>query len=135
MLGDLVESVEYVPLETNDKCLIGELFSYDISKNYILVCCNQTKTVYLFKRDGSFVRQIGGLGQGPGEHLGVNDVFIDEDKNEWYCLYNAHDFLEKAAKHKSLSPIISQASSQKYKSLVKKIDPEDNPVLVITKVK
>ena len=348
MLGDLVESVEYIPLETNDNCLIGEVFSYDISKNYILVCCSQTETVYLFKRDGSFIRQIGSMGQGPGEYLGVYDVFIDENKNElilstfgkhlffnpsgkylrtidipkmhmyfwiynnnqflsgspsgvypgtfsvytrwtlgmqpinsyvqsvpvehktkggvfirdidgpliskyiyqnkhyvretdlndtvyvvnsnnltpkyilntgkygvtavekgifdvelfdkfahvisvaetganllfrykykkamycayyrkdngkleyfdtneggipnnynggldfwpkkqinneWYCLYNAPDFLEKAAKHKSLSPIISQVSSQKYKSLVKKLDTEDNPVLVIAKVK
>ena len=342
MLGDLVENVEYIPLQTNDKCLIGIVTRYDVSKNYILVYCGKSKSVYLFRRNGSFVRQISDLGQGPEEYTGIYDVFIDENKselilcahlkqlffnlsgkflrkvdyqmnqtplwiyynnqflsgtpsgifsyafpvysiwtsemqkigsfvqsvrvehdfeggaimtvsppiskyiyqdkphvrestlndtvyvgstnsltpkfilntgrygitaeekatfnmdlldkslniisvaetgayiffqykynkagycayykresrkmeyfdtneeaipnnydggldfwpnkqinNEWYCFYDAHDFLEKTGKHKPLSPIISQISSQKYKSLVKKLDPNDNPVLVI----
>jgi len=346
MLGDLVESVEYIPLETKNNCLIGAVSRYDVSKNYILVYCYKSKNVYLFRRTGSFIRQISSLGQGPEEYLGVSDVFIDENKkelilctsgkilffdlsgkylrkadnnemhrvlwiyynnqflsgtpsgifprafsvfniwtldmqpigsfvqsvrvehdyengaimtvsppiskyiyqdkphvrestlndtvyvgsnnsltpkyilntgrygitaeekatfdldlleksanvvsvaetgtlilfryqykkavycayynkdnrkleyfdtnedgipnnydggldfwpnkqinNEWYCFHDAPDFLEKAAKHKSLSPIVSQSSSQKYKSLIKKLDPDDNPVLVIAKVK
>lgn len=40
-----------------------------------------------------------------------------------------------AVKHKPIFPVVSQASSEKYKSLLKKLDTEDNPVLVITKVK
>ena len=82
MLGNLVESVEYIPLETKDNCLIGQIVRYDVSKNYILVYCNKSNNVFLFRRDGRFIRQISGMGQGPEEYLRVNDVFIDENKNE-----------------------------------------------------
>ena len=82
LMGDLVESVEYIPLETKDNCLIGAVSRYDVSKNYILVYCNKSKSVYLFRRNGSFVRQISSLGQGPEEYIGIYDVFIDENKNE-----------------------------------------------------
>ena len=82
MLGDLVENVEYIPLETNDNCLIGVVTRYDVSKNYILVYCGKSKSVYLFRRNGDFVRQISSLGQGPEEYIGIYDVFIDENKNE-----------------------------------------------------
>ena len=82
VLGDLVESVEYIPLETKDNCLIGQIVRYDVSKNYILVYCNKSNNVFLFRRDGRFIRQISGMGQGPEEYLRVNDVFIDENKNE-----------------------------------------------------
>ena len=99
VLGDLVESIEYIPLETKDNCLIGVVSHFDVSKNYILVSCGQTKMVYLFKRNGSFVRQIGGLGQGPGEHLGIYDVFIDESKNELILsTFGKHLFFDLSGK-------------------------------------
>jgi len=99
VLGDLIESMEYIPLETKNNCLIGKISYFDISKNYILIFCSQTKAVYLFRRDGRFVRRIGSTGQGPEEYLSLNGVFIDETKNELIlCSFNKHLFFNLSGK-------------------------------------
>jgi hypothetical protein len=93
MAGDLVESMEYVPLETKDNCVIGRVASFDVSKNYILIYCYQTKAVYLFKRNGRFISKISHYGQGPEEYTGLLGVFIDESKQELIlCSFNKHLF-------------------------------------------
>lgn len=91
MLKDLAGNLEYVPLETKDNCQIGRVAHFDVSKNYILVYCGQTKTVFLFKRDGRFVSQISRPGQGSEEYLQLLGVFIDEGKQELIlCSFNKH---------------------------------------------
>jgi len=79
-LSDLVETIEYIPLETNDNCLIGDVGSNEIifSNNYILV---HSKLFYLFIRNGKFVTQIGNIGNGPGEYLeyAARPFSIDEE--------------------------------------------------------
>lgn len=84
-LSDLVETIEYIPLETTNKCLVGVApRTFDISDNYIVLHCWKTNQVYLFKRNGSFVGLIGREGSGPGEYVGmsVSSVFIDEEKKQ-----------------------------------------------------
>jgi len=84
MLSDLAVQVEYIPLETNKNCVVGVISSFDISDNYIAVCVNQTDEIFLFTRTGKFITKIGKRGQGPGEFLYPNSIFIDESKK---CLY------------------------------------------------
>ena len=87
-LNNIVKSIEYVPLETNNKCLIGKIDKFTISENFILVLCSQTYTFFLFTRNGKFISQIGSIGGGPGEYNfgGVQPVFIDE-KNKQIGIY------------------------------------------------
>lgn len=77
-LKDLVEFVDYIPLETKDNCLIGAVSYFDVSRNYILLHCNKSKGTYLFRRNGAFLCKIGKYGQGPGEYLQVKSVAVDE---------------------------------------------------------
>lgn len=81
-LSDLVASIEYIPLETNRSCLIGEIRRSEhlkISDNYILVYCNTSQSFYLFNRAGEFITKIGSRGRGPGEYLlGATPFAIDE---------------------------------------------------------
>lgn len=80
-LSDFAESIEYIPLETKDKCLMTNIRRYDISDNYIVAVCGKTEIVYLFRRNGRFISQLGATGGGPGEYLGgPSAVFIDEQK-------------------------------------------------------
>jgi len=84
MLSDLVEQIEYIPLETNDNCVVGKITFYDVSDNYIVVSVAQTNEVFLFARTGRFITKIGKHGQGPGEYLSPASVYIDELKK---CVY------------------------------------------------
>jgi len=34
-LADLIDSIEYIPLQTNDKCLIGKVSKFGVSDNLI----------------------------------------------------------------------------------------------------
>jgi len=88
MLSDLVENIDYIPLETNDNCIVGIITSFDISENYIVLYVFQSKEVFLFKRNGKFVAKIGRQAQSNIEYISPKDVYIDELKN---CIY-VHDF-------------------------------------------
>ncbi len=71
-LSDLVESIEYIPLETNRDCLVGEIEGkryFEISQNYILIHYRKSYSFFLFDRKGKFIAKIGSVGSGPGEYL------------------------------------------------------------------
>ena len=89
-LSDIIESIEYVPLETTDDVLIGSIIpntrGFDVSDNYIVVFCNQQTQVFLFSRDGRFIRRIGRRGQGPGEYTMLAGVFLDEKREQIFVL-------------------------------------------------
>ena len=79
-LSEIIDSISYIPLETNENCLLGTIrrdFIY--SENYILVN-NTNSKLYLFNRTGNFIAQIGDIGAGPGEYLyaGTDIAYIDE---------------------------------------------------------
>jgi hypothetical protein len=85
-LSDLIQSIEYIPLETSDECLIGDInvFSSYISDNYILVYSNRSFQLLLFDRKGKFIAQIGHRGESIGEYLeySVATAFINEHNNQ-----------------------------------------------------
>jgi hypothetical protein len=84
-LSDMIESIEYIPLETNSNCFIGDIHASEdvlISDNYIFVCCKTTQSCYLFNRAGKFIAKIGNKGNGPGEYLLPNLFAIDEKSRQ-----------------------------------------------------
>ena len=86
VLSDFIESIEYIPLETKNECIIGTIHKdnfFKISDNYILVTCSNSGRIYLFSRKGRFIAQIGDIGGGPGEYLRTtNPYFIDEENKQ-----------------------------------------------------
>lgn len=80
-LSDFVESIEYIPLETKDECLIGQGMNFDFDETHIIVKFNGNNPVYLFDRKGRFIRTIGSIGEGPGEFLYVKNLFLDPLNN------------------------------------------------------
>ncbi|MCF8360971.1 MAG: 6-bladed beta-propeller [Prolixibacteraceae bacterium] len=72
---------EYIMLEKNEQCLIGEIHKAAIYSDYIIVLDKQiSKGVYLFNRSGKFIRQIGSKGKGRGEYLYLEDFNVINDK-------------------------------------------------------
>jgi hypothetical protein len=78
-LSEIVEEVTAVELELTDKSLINtdyveriivldnELIVSDISK------------IFVFSREGKFLRTIGSNGQGPGEYSHIQNLAVDEE--------------------------------------------------------
>jgi hypothetical protein len=66
-LSEMIDSVEYIKLETRPECLISSA-SRVIGKKYILLLNGRPPQVLLFDRTGKFIRPIGKIGKGPGEY-------------------------------------------------------------------
>lgn len=74
--------IKYLPLETNELCMIPGINDIRIGKDYFIIHCF-TK-IYKFKSDGSFVTKIGTEGRGPNEFTVVHDIDIDRKNQNIY---------------------------------------------------
>ena len=65
--SQFIDQFEYIPLETNEKCLIGNDYHALVLKDYILIY--HIKYCYVFdKRTGKFLFELSKYGRGPGEY-------------------------------------------------------------------
>lgn len=79
----LVDDFNVIKLDNSiEDAFIGKSFpKLHLSTNYIGVTCYSSFPMKLFRRDGTFIRHIGSIGQGPGEYAVIDDINIDE-KND-----------------------------------------------------
>jgi len=73
-VGELFRVKRIIGLETKDESIIGYANDYDLIGNTWVVVDNVRKVVLQFADDGSFLRQIGRRGEGPGEYQGPKHV-------------------------------------------------------------
>ena len=82
-LSDFAESIELIPLETTDDCLIGWIPEIIATKNHYVLISGIGPTdfqhLYVYDKKGKFVRQISGRGQGGEEFLEVRDIDVVGD--------------------------------------------------------
>lgn len=71
---------QFINLETNDSCLIGEISRIVLKNNKIIIYDSMVHQVLIFNMDGSFYSKVAAVGQGPAEYPPVvNDCFIGEN--------------------------------------------------------
>jgi len=84
-LSDIASDLEIVRLETNEDCMIDYVMRAHITDDYIIIS-TVSRGIYLFSREGKYIRQIAGTGNGPGE---VNDpnrnLEYSESQNSLYA--------------------------------------------------
>ena len=81
-VDDLIDSVTYVPLSTNE-CLLGEVEVIKHDDGFYFIKDN--KGLFVFKADGAFVCEISSKGIGPDEYLFMNSFCLDR-KNKHVCV-------------------------------------------------
>ncbi len=77
-MSELIEDVEYIPLETAPNFLIGRHDHVRVTTDYILV--GSFNYCYVFTREGKFISNIGHVGRGPGEYGMIAGVAVDEER-------------------------------------------------------
>ena len=75
-------SIKCVPLETKEECLIGQVKQLLITDHHIFIVNRSPDRVYMFDREGKFIRRIGSAGRGPAEYLNVENIDVNEKKEE-----------------------------------------------------
>ena len=81
-LSEFVDSIEIIPLETRDECLIGWIPKIISTKEYYLLISAigyDFQKLYVFDKKGNFVRQISTRGQGGDEFYEVRDFDVISD--------------------------------------------------------
>ena len=88
--SDFFSSIELIPLETNNSFLVGDRPSVLAHDSLIFICSDITKfvpfqkTLFVYDISGKFLNQIGKIGRGPGEYMGISDFFINHEKSTIY---------------------------------------------------
>ena len=81
-VSDFGKTIRYVPLETTDDCLVGNAPLVKVLKNYIVVEVNN-RCLLFDKKDGSFISEIGHMGQDP-EAFSSSYSWADEKEEFLY---------------------------------------------------
>lgn len=76
----LFESFSYIPLETTEESIIGEIskLTYYNSKYYVLDK-KFAKAVFIFDSGGHYLDKIIDIGSGPNQYLDIADFSIEQD--------------------------------------------------------
>ncbi|GHT23653.1 hypothetical protein FACS189430_07270 [Bacteroidia bacterium] len=74
----LVKSVSYIPLQTTNDCLIGQITKLIYAKDLIYIYDIQSNKLYQFDKNGQFLRSIGAIGQGPGEYIRIQSFDVNQ---------------------------------------------------------
>ena len=78
-LSDIADSVCYIPLETNNKCLIKSIMSGGVMKTGKYWFLPWVEDLFQYTADGKFLRKIGSKGGGPGQFNYIQKVDVNED--------------------------------------------------------
>ena len=81
-MADFVDSVIHIKLETIDESLIGNISQVLFLDSLLIIQDRQTHSVFLFDKNGQFIRTIGRRGQGPGEFATLGRVMLDADNRQ-----------------------------------------------------
>lgn len=81
----LIDDYSYIPLETTDDCLIGEISKLCTDSSFFFVFDKRNNTVFRFSEQGKFLGRISNRGRGPQEYTELQDVSLDKERKE-VCL-------------------------------------------------
>jgi len=84
-------------LESKEDCYIGQINEIQVFNKYIFILDRYiAKSLFVFDRNGSFVRRIGNLGQGPGDYIQLEDFTVDQENGFIFLL----DYGERVHKYR-----------------------------------
>lgn len=76
-LSEITSDIRPIQLELTESSLIGRAGRVLYDGHYILVQNRNPQSILLFDGTGKFLRQIGSMGQGPGEFTSLLDIAAD----------------------------------------------------------
>lgn len=83
-LSNAARTIEVIPLETKDECIISEIEKMWLTDDNIIIYHHYKQPLLRFSRDGKFLNKIGVIGKGPGECVLIGDIRVDDAKEEVY---------------------------------------------------
>jgi len=82
-LSTIASTIEYIPIETNARCLLGQSLRIRLEGQNIFIATDM-KHLYRFSRDGKFLNEVGKMGRGPGEFVQVVSYIVNAKEKKIY---------------------------------------------------
>jgi len=82
-LSDIATSIRYIPLETNNECIVGRIIKI-LYINELLLLLDENNTVFIFDNDGNLVTKISRGGNGPEEFTFATGFMDPMTGNSFY---------------------------------------------------
>jgi len=87
LYSSIYKNIKTTILETDKSCLIGWIDKIRIyDQHFYILDSNNAKSLFVFDKDGRFIRKIGSVGPGPGEFENPSDFTIDTKNKTIYLL-------------------------------------------------
>ncbi len=80
-LSDIVDSIQIIPLETSDTCLIGDCTKVLVDNQNIYVSDRFSRSLFVFDLNGKLKYSIKNIGKGPTEYLEIEDFCLLNNGN------------------------------------------------------
>ncbi len=84
-LSELAENVEYIPLQTTESSLMGNIRRKIVNINKRIYIINlegiSKQSILCFNMDGKFLFKVEKTGRGPEEYKGISDFDVSSDNN------------------------------------------------------
>lgn len=88
LFSDIFESeYEVIKLETTSENQIGAVHQTVILKNHVFLLDN-TNTIFIFNRDGSYVNKLCKQGKGPGQYISLMSFKVQEQADGFIIIIN-----------------------------------------------
>jgi hypothetical protein len=88
------ESVQFIPLETRDDCLVGNIDKIVYQNKIFYILDRSQKTVSLFSEEGKHIHTIQATGLGPFEYVDIQDFDVDRKSNVYIGSPNSHKIIK-----------------------------------------
>lgn len=76
---DYFEYSHHVILETTEESALNRISKLIVGDSRIYILCRGMKSVFIFDKQGKFIRRIANVGKGPGEYLSAEDMIVTLD--------------------------------------------------------
>ena len=77
--SSFIESYAFVPLETNQDCLIASIDKVKKVKDKFYILDRTNNAIFIFKETGEYFQTLFKVGNGPGEYLQLMDFDVEDD--------------------------------------------------------
>jgi hypothetical protein len=89
-LSQLVNDIEYIPLETNKEVIINRIAKIQYCHDQYFV--QSSNRLFIFDKNGKFLSQINRQGRGPDEYLGIADFGINSHDSLIYLVTHGNGY-------------------------------------------
>ena len=77
-----IDSCSFIPLETTDASLIGEIKQIEMYNNKLYIYDRKTDAIKVFDEKGKYLCNIGRKGEGAEEYLSIKSFYINADEKK-----------------------------------------------------